>query len=128
MKYYTKIKVMLRSDELHIDRRIDELSTVINDLRRSLKKIKESKNYFGNFIYNLVDSLSSIFLLFKTGCWINHRKDILVTLKRCRKVLYNRKIDKFRLTKTFANLEKFKSDKFLCQKAWKEMSEIRNDH
>ena len=128
MKYYTKIKVMLRSDELHIDRRIDELSTVINDLRRSLKKIKESKNYFGNFIYNLVDSLSSIFLLFKTGCWINHRKDILVTLKRCRKALYNRKIDKFRLTKTFANLEKFKSDKFLCQKAWKEMSEIRNDH
>ena len=128
MKYYTKIKVMLRSDELHIDRRIDELSTVINDLRRSLKKIKESKNYFGNFIYNLVDSLCSIFLLFKTGCWINHRKDILVTLKRCRKVLYNRKIDKFRLTKTFANLEKFKSDEFLCQKAWKEMSEIRNDH
>jgi hypothetical protein len=119
---------MLRSDELHIDRRIDELSTVINDLRRSLKKIKESKNYFGNFIYNLVDSFSSIFLLFKTGCWINHRKDILVTLKRCRKALYNRKIDKFRLTKTFANLEKFKSDEFLCQKAWKEMSEIRNDH
>ena len=38
MKYYTKIKVMLRSDELKIDRAIDELSTAINDIRRSLKK------------------------------------------------------------------------------------------
>jgi|DEB0MinimDraft_10_1074344.scaffolds.fasta_scaffold32441_7 tetrahydromethanopterin S-methyltransferase subunit B len=128
MKYYTKIKVMLRSDELKIDKGIDELSTVMDDIRRSLKKIKESKNYFGNFVYILVDFISNIFFLFKTGCWINHRKNILITLKRCRKALHNRKIAKSRLTRTFENLENFKSNEFLCQKVWKEMSEIRNDN
>lgn len=128
MKYYTKIKVMLRSDELKIDRAIDELSTVINDIRRTLKKMKESKNYFGNFVYILVDFLSNILFLFKTGCWVNHRKNILITLKRCRKALCDTKIAKSRLTRTFENLESFKSNEFLCQKVWKEMSEIRNDN
>ena len=90
--------------------------------------MKESKEYFGDFVYNLVDFLSSIFLLFKTGYWINHRKDILITLKRCRKALFNSKIAKSRLTRTFENLESFKSNEFLCQKVWKEMSEIRNDN
>ena len=120
MKYYTKLYIQVRKDELNLkklDSTFDNMLKIYKNSRWLIKNRNLEKRKLGYFLYNMKNWFFIILAYPKTGRLVTDSL-LLETYLDCKKKLEIIKSKKDTLDYALDILEKYKNNEIVCKEIW----------